>query len=432
MTSALDTPDAVASAVSIGYEKAKSLARHDDPGVRQALAKRRDLRPELLYFLAEDTDASVRRAVAENARAPRQADLILASDHDEAVRTAVAGKVTRPQAGQDARSNEPLKPLTVEVLEILARDQVVHVRQILAQALKDLEAAPHSVVNRLARDSAMTVAAPILESSPVLTDTDLIQIIEARPAAGALAAIAGRAQVSADVADAVAATSDVPAVARLLSNASAQIREETLDRIIDQAPSVTEWHAPLVQRPKLSSNAARRLAHFVAASLLEELQLRKDLSAEALKAVAEVVHKRLEAGELGPEWADKIPAPAADLREGPYDRERRRARELFERGALVEQIMIDELNVGNRPFIVAALALTTGMPESQVRQVLAGHNAKAVVALTWKAQFSMALAYDLQIQLAGILPRAALAPDGSGGYALSPEELTWQLELFES
>src|SRR5204862_1833089 len=96
------------------------------------------------------------------------------------------------------------------------------------------------------------------------------------------------------VADAVAATSDVPAVSRLLPNASAQIREETLDRIIDRAPSVTAWHAPLVQRPKLSATAAKRLAHFVAASLLKELQERKDLSADALKAVAEVVHSRLD------------------------------------------------------------------------------------------------------------------------------------------
>jgi hypothetical protein len=94
--------------------------------------------------------------------------------------------------------------------------------------------------------------------------------------------------------------------------------------------------------------------------------------------------------------------------------------------------LTEELNTGNRPFVVAALALTAGMVESQVRQILSGHNAKAVVALTWKAGFSMQLAYDLQIQLAGILPRAALAPDGSGGFALSPEELTWQLELFES
>ena len=429
MSGSMDTPEAIQRAATIGYEDGKRLARHDDPAMRQALAMRRDLRPELLYFLAEDTDPTVRCAVAQNARAPRQADLMLASDHDEEVRQAVAGKFAR--SSQENAGHEAVRPLTIEVLEVLARDQVVRVREILAQALKDLDAAPSSIINRLARDSAIAVAAPVLESSPVLTDADLIQIIQGGPIAGALSAIAGRARVSADVADAVAASSDVPAVARLLSNSSAQIREETLDRIIDQAPSVTEWHAPLVQRPALSANAAKRIAHFVAASLLKELRDRKDLSAEALKAVAEIVRDRLDGGGAETPAAPSGAGQVDQLRESAVDRERRRARELHSQGALPESAVNQELTTGNRPFVVAALALASGLPESQVRQILAGHNAKAVVALTWKAGYSMALAYDLQIQLAGILPRSALAPDSGGRYAMSPEELTWQLELFE-
>ena len=51
---------------AISYERAKELAQSDDPAVRAALAERKDLSPELLYFLAEDVSVDVRRAVAVN------------------------------------------------------------------------------------------------------------------------------------------------------------------------------------------------------------------------------------------------------------------------------------------------------------------------------------------------------------------------------
>src|SRR5260221_10069837 len=123
-TAPLDSPQTISGAAKIGYEDAKRLARHDDPAVRTALAQRLDVRPELLYFLAEDTDATVRRAVAENAQAPRQADLMLASDHDDEVRSAIAGKIVRAAPGQDAKTREQARAISVEVLEVLARDQV--------------------------------------------------------------------------------------------------------------------------------------------------------------------------------------------------------------------------------------------------------------------------------------------------------------------
>ena len=60
------------------YEESKRLARHDDPVVRANLARRTDVRAEILYYLAEDEVAAVRRGIAANMQTPRQADLLLA------------------------------------------------------------------------------------------------------------------------------------------------------------------------------------------------------------------------------------------------------------------------------------------------------------------------------------------------------------------
>src|SRR3546814_13175291 len=87
------------------------------------------------------------------------------------------------------------------------------------------------------------------------------------------------------------APTDVSAVAALRANDSAQIREETLELILDAAPSHEPWHEPLVQRPNLPGKAAKRIAGFVAASLLQRLAGRKDLPADALAEVRQVMEQ---------------------------------------------------------------------------------------------------------------------------------------------
>ena len=415
----------------LAYEEAKQLARHDDPAVRRDLAARGDLKPELLYFLAEDQDPGVRRAIAGNAAAPRQADLLLAGDGDTGVRTGVVEKIARvlPEAAghEHGRAHET----TREVLALLARDQVVRVREILADTLKDLALAPPEVVRWLAADDSLTVSVPMLQHSPVLTDDDLVEIVATTPAEERLAAIARRPAVSARVADAVAASGSEGAVAALLGNASAQIREETLDRLIDQAPSRPSWHRPLVRRPVLPGRAMVKLATFVARSLVEELRRRDDLDAQTAQAVSEIVEKRIASD---PAWAD---APASrkqdegeELGESLLEREYRHAFDLKRQGELNDDHMSHAVAAGKRPFVIAALAVASSLSLHQVEAILASRNSKAVVALVWKGGFGMELAYQVQIRMASILPRAAVDPADDGGYPMSEDELSWQLEGF--
>ena len=73
--------------------EAMKVARGSDAAARQRLAKRTDIAPELLFYLAEDTDTAVRRAVAANPSTPRRADEFLARDADDTVRASVAARV---------------------------------------------------------------------------------------------------------------------------------------------------------------------------------------------------------------------------------------------------------------------------------------------------------------------------------------------------
>src|SRR3546814_9099870 len=165
-------------------------------------------------------------------------------------------------------------------MEGVARDAAEKVRARLAEAVKDAADAPPDVVRRvievLARDTAIEVAGPVLEHSAVLSDDFLVDIVRAPSNSGAVTAVSKRRGVSARVSDAVASSGDDAAIAALLANESAQIREATLDRLVDLAPARPGWHAPTVARPTLSAGHVGKLARFVANALVEELRKRAD------------------------------------------------------------------------------------------------------------------------------------------------------------
>ncbi len=137
----------------------------------------------------------------KTAQTPRQADLILTRDVDESVRERLAAKISALVPEFSKEDREKVRALSDQVLETLARDHAVKVRQIVAEALKDSVDAPLPVIRKLARDIEIQVAGPILEHSPLLTDEDLLEIIAAGPIRGALNAIAKRRQLSDKLSD---------------------------------------------------------------------------------------------------------------------------------------------------------------------------------------------------------------------------------------
>lgn len=418
---------------AMSYEEARELARHENPDVRRELAARPDIVPEILYYLAEDPDPRVRRAIIANAATPPLAHLLLAHDDDEDVRCDLAAKVARLAPQLSEHDQGRVRAAIVDALGDLARDQIPRVRQILSEALKDVAAAPAGVIRQLARDVEVAVATPVLEFSPVLTDEDLLEIIASSPVSAKLTAISRRRLVTPQVADAIADSDDEPAVCALLANTSAQIREETLDRLIDEAPRHAAWHEPLVRRPGLHGDAAVRLARFVADNLILVLQQRDDLPPEAAREVARVVHRRL--GEPAPAPAEpQRPRPGLDVATVNWHRPSRQALErasfMAARGLLTEKVVEDALFAADQEFVTAALSVLGGLAPEVVSGAILSSSPQGILAVAWKSGLSPQCAVHLQAQLGRISPQAILRPSRVNGYALKPDELEWQLDLF--
>jgi uncharacterized protein (DUF2336 family) len=411
---------------SFDYEKAKVTARDENSSVRRRLAARTDVQPEILFYLADDAVAEVRREVAVNEAAPRQVDIKLAGDADEEVRCGLANKIARLAPGLTAAEQDKVRQLTYQTLEVLARDQTTRVRQILAETLKDVADAPPEVIGRLARDAEIVVAGPVLEFSPVLSDADLLEIIAASPIAGALDAISRRTRVGEQVSDAIVDTDDVGAIAVLLANPSAQIREETLDYVVDRAIDVESWHLPLVNRPRLSPGIAGKLARFVADHLVAVLTQRRDLDPETAAAVNAEVRKRLDSGD-GDDDARDAGSRAGDglQTEDPLEI----AKRLHGSGELTAETIADALDSGNRDFAMAALAALAGMRLEIVEKTVSNRSIKGIVSVAWKAGLPARFAEILQLRLAHVAPKDVLRASDGNTYPLSNEDLTWQLDF---
>jgi uncharacterized protein (DUF2336 family) len=405
----------------IDYSKARALAADADPETRRRLAERSDVQPEILYFLAEDAEPEIRATIAANSATPRQADLLLAKDTDVGVRERLAHKIGRLAPNLSGEERAHIRELTLEVIGILAADRTARVRQVIAQSLRHTNDAPLEVIQRLARDAEIKVAGPILESSPLLTDEELIRIIRSKPIQGALEAIGRRRRLGTPLADALVATAlsapdGVLAVTTLLKNHNAEIDPTTMDRILDVAPRHGAWHEPLVERPSLSTGVIRRLAAFVSRALLGVLKKRKDADPETIAAITATEAKRQDEAVPEPEVLERTDDPEED--EAVVD------------PPVGEAAILAAIDADNFAAVRAAIVRDSGLQAPIVRKILGSASAKAITALAWKSNYPMALALALQTGPGGIAADQALRPrPGDDGYPLADSDMEWQLEL---
>ncbi len=395
---------------STDYAAQKDLLAGADVAARLQLAQAHDTRPEILYFLAGDESSEVRQAVAANPSTPVQADELLVDDADEEVRGDLALKIARLLPDMSDDEQEKVQDLTFEMLRRLASDQLPRVRALLAEELKSSRHVPVEIVRQLALDVAIIVSTPVLEYSPLLNDADLLEVIAAGCAEEALCAISRRAEVSEDVSDAVVATLDVPAVATLLANKKASVREAALDKIAENAADVQSWHEPLVMRPELSIRAVRRVAGFVASSLLEVLADRNDLDRETTRFLTKRLKARIEEAE-GNLQAE----------------EREQVLVLDQRMLLDDEAMDQAIQSGRNDFVLEALALRSELAPDLIRKIIKSSSAKAITALAWKANLSMRTAIQVQSRVARIPPKKLLNARHGTDYPMAPEEMAEQL-----
>jgi hypothetical protein len=190
-----------------------------------------------------------------------------------------------------------------EVLCQLAEFVEVEARAHVAKLLAPLERAPGTVVVKLAND-VIEVAKPLLEFSNVLSDDDLIDIVENQGEEHRVA-IAGRARVSERVGDAIVARGEKASTLRLVRNENAELGQTALEQLVARAAQDVEMAADLRNRPDLDWGTLREEIDSVASKVLETLgRVSQRVDPVTAGKVNSVVYNRMRnrAGFSSQEW----------------------------------------------------------------------------------------------------------------------------------
>jgi uncharacterized protein (DUF2336 family) len=291
----------------------------------------------------------------------------LAHDRSVAGRKALMTTVTDLFFEQGGTLSDRERTLMTEILRQLIHDVEMSVRLALAERLARQPAAPRELVTALANDQ-IEVAHPILLHSEVLQDVELIEIVQHRTLEHQLA-IAMRSSVSEPVSDALVATGHVDVVKTLLENRSAAISAKALDYLVEQSKRVDSYQNPLLSRPELGPDLARRMYWWVSAALRRHILDHYSLSeADIDEALEETV------------------APAVDALVD--DQAARKSMQLADTLAGQEQItpalLVQTLRDGEIALFEALFSRLTGLRLPLVRRLLfdAGGEGLAVACRT--------------------------------------------------
>jgi len=275
----------------------------------------------------------------------------LLSNPSVEIRTETAVKIAE-QFEANALS-ETERQIAEEIFRLMVKDAEVRVREALAENLKTNPAVPHDIAKSLASD-VDSVALPVLQFSDVLNDDDLMQLIKTQ-AGSKQAAIAGRADVSETIADALVETGDETVVAKLVANDGAHISEKTFSKVVDEMGTSQAVQNGMVNRTQLPLSISERLVSVVSENLKAQLVSKHELSPNI---ATDLILQSREKATLG-------------LSTGSSDEDlENMVHSMNKNGRLTISIILRSLCVGDVAFFDTAMVELADLPAENARTLL--------------------------------------------------------------
>jgi len=302
-----------------------------------------------------------------NGVAPRPSDLLALAHNPstEARQRLLLGVVALcdacPPTGE-------VSPVLTEIFLTLARQAERAVRRVLSEKLAHAEWAPSALVNVLALDE-IEIARPILESSPILQDEDLLRVLLEASLEHQIS-VARRPKISGRVADAVIDKAEPAVLMALTSNRTAEISTEGVRRLVEHSRRIAGLRGPLTRHPLLTEALAEQLYQWVGTALRQAIAARFNVDEQALgTAIQDAVE-----GTIRPA---PVETPSAD-RGDRDEMERRLIDKLQSAGQLRAGLLIRAVREKRLSLFEHGLATLGGFTVAQVRSALAASTPEAL------------------------------------------------------
>ncbi len=166
-----------------------------------------------------------------------------------------------------------------ELMSKVASEMDIEVRKQLSSRFCD-EKVPRRLIVALANDAEVEVAQPILANSRVLTQEDLISVVEKRGDAHRMV-VTKRPDVSEALSAALVAFGGNTVVESLIKNETAQVSLDTFDKIVERAIDSPSLQGPLVKRRTISPEHLNQLFMSVDADMRAQILARNEQFSEA-------------------------------------------------------------------------------------------------------------------------------------------------------
>lgn len=299
------------------------------------------------------------------------------------------------------------KALMTDILRQIIHDVEMSVRRELAERLAEAKQAPHELILTLANDE-IEVAHPLLIQSDILHDFDLVEIIHHRTLEHQLA-IAMRSTLNESVTDALVEAGNEDVVAKMIENPNARISKSTMEYLVDQSKRVDTYQNPLLKRPDLGPDLAKKMYWWVSAALRQHIVKNFKIDALSLDETLESTVKNvIDRNDTTTGGENSKPANLAER--------------LSEDGKVTPRMLVQVLRQGEVPLFEAMFSKMSGLRPRLLRRMLFEPGGEALAILCKAVKID-------KPDFASIFMLSRKARNNERG--TNPQELKLILELFD-
>ncbi len=263
-----------------------------------------------------------------------------------------AQKVSAYYDGKDI--SEKGRKLAEDIFRIMVEDVQIKVREVLSESLKNCKSIPRDIVLKLINDQD-SVAIPFIKYYDNLTDEDLINIIEAQ-SINKQKAVALRKGLSADVSQYIVDKCSEDVVGVLITNETANLREQTFNSIISKYPDSENIKKNLVYRSELPTSVIEKIVNSLSEDLQKRLIITHNLPNDIATDIVEQVKEKTTL-KISEEYStDK------QIEELVH--------QLYTSNHLTPSLVVRSICMGDLKFFEYALVYLSNTPLLEVRKIL--------------------------------------------------------------
>lgn len=253
--------------------------------------------------------------------------------------------------------------LAEDIFRILIKDVELKVRQTLAESLKNSRNLPKDIVNSLLKETA-SISLPFIKYYQDLTSEDLKKIIDLSNI-HQQKAVAGRLNLPEEISQYIVDKCPSEVVGVLISNETAEIKEETYNNILQKYFHDEDIKRRLVYRSELPVSIIEKMTHSLSEELKKRLILTHNIPINLATDIIEEVKEKTTL-KISEEFSsDK------QIEELVH--------QLYSANRLTPNMIVRSICLGDLKFFEYALVYLSNTPIIEVRKILFNTSADFMV-----------------------------------------------------